>query len=279
MSSYENYAARSTAYDETRWAFGVELVLGCLASGARPLADLDVLDAGCGTGNYAAAVLPRVAHVTAVDASDAMLAVARAKLAAEHDAGLVTFAQAAIDDLPLDDASVDAVMVNQVLHHLGDDPDSGWTAHRRVVAEFARVLRPGGTLVINTASQLQLRAGYWYYSLIPQAAAAVGRRFAPLDVLHTLFTEHGLTPIGRFVPVDAVIQGDAYFDIRGPLRAQWRAGDSTWALADDDELAAATAEVDGLDRRGELAAVVAARDARRREVGQVTFLGARRAAS
>lgn len=278
MSSYEDYTAQSAVYDDTRWAFGVELVLGCFASGARPLADLEVLDAGCGTGNYAAAVLPRVARVTAVDASEAMLAVASRKLADERDAGLVTFTQAPVDELPLDDASVDAVMVNQVLHHLGDDPDSGWTAHGRVVAELARVLRPGGTVVVNTASQLQLRAGYWYYSLIPQAAAAVRRRFAPLDVLRALFVDHGLASIGRFVPVDAVIQGAAYFDIRGPLRAQWRAGDSTWALA-DDELAAAVAEVADFDQRGELAAVVAQRDARRREVGQVTFLGARRVAT
>lgn len=279
MSTYENYTIRSATYDDSRWALGVELVLGCLASGSTPLHELAVLDAGCGTGNYAAAVLPKVARVEAIDASAAMLDVAGRKLANEREAGRIGFAQASIDDLPLPDAAVDAVMVNQVLHHLGDVPDTGWPAHRRALAELVRVLRPGGTLVINTCSQVQLRDGYWYYSLIPRAAQAVRRRTAPLDVLEARLTDHGLELLGRFVPVDGVIQGDAYFDPRGPLRDDWRAAESTWALVDDDELAAAQAEIVALDDRGELASSVAARDARRRDVGQITILGARRDAS
>lgn len=276
MSTYEDYTSTSLHYDTTRWALGAEIVLGCIAGGAAPLADVVLLDAGCGTGNYAAAVLPHVARVEALDASDAMLKVAGTKLSRERDAGQIGFSKGSIDALPFDDASVDAVMVNQVLHHLGDDADGGWGRHALAISELARVLRPGGTLVVNTCSQVQLRDGYWYYSLIPRAAAAVRRRFAPLAVLEGFMIDRGLTLLGRFVPVDGVIQGSAYFDVRGPLRDDWRSGESTWALVDPDELAAAQAELAALDERGELAGDVARRDTRRPDLGQITFVAARR---
>ena len=51
---HENYTAVSEDYDRTRVPIGIEIILGCLASGGCPLASLRVLDAGCGTGNYAA---------------------------------------------------------------------------------------------------------------------------------------------------------------------------------------------------------------------------------
>ena len=276
MSTYEDYTSTSAHYDRTRWALGTEIVLGCLASGATPLADVVLLDAGCGTGNYAAAVLPHVGRIEALDASDAMLAVADGKLAAEREAGRITFSQGSVDALPFADASVDAVMVNQVLHHLGDGSDDGWQRHGRVVAQLARVLRSGGTLVVSTCSRGQLQDGFWYYSLIPHAVDALRRRYAPLAVVEGFIIDRGLELLGRFVPVDGVGQGDAYFDVRGPLREEWRSGDSTWALVDDDELAAAQAQLTALDERGELAEDVARRDARRPDVGQITFVAARR---
>jgi SAM-dependent methyltransferase len=275
VSTYEDYTSTSVHYDTTRWALGAEIVLGCLAVGATPLADTVLLDAGCGTGNYAAAVLPHVAHIEALDASDAMLGVAREKLSDELDAGRIRFSKGSIDALPFDDASVDAVMVNQVLHHLGDCADDGWERHSRVIGELARVLRPGGTVVVNTCSQSQLRDGYWYYSLIPRAATALRRRFAPIAVLEGFMVARGLNLLGRFVPVDGVIQGDAYFDVRGPLRDDWRSGESTWALVDDDELVAAQERLAALDAAGVLADDVARRDARRQDVGQTMFVAAR----
>lgn len=276
MSTYEDYTSTSAHYDSTRWALGAEIVLGCLAGGTSPLGDVVLLDAGCGTGNYAAAVLPHVGRIEALDASHAMLAVAARKLAVERDAGRITLSQCSIDELPFDDASVDAAMVNQVLHHLGDDPGTGWRRHARVIAELARVVRPGGTVVVNTCSQGQTQDGFWYNVLIPRAAAALRRRYAPLAVVERCMAEHGLQLLGRFVPVDGVVLGDAYFDVHGPLRDAWRSGDSVWALADADELAAAQAELTALDERGELADHVARLDARRPDIGQITFVAARR---
>jgi hypothetical protein len=94
----------------------------------------------------------------------------------------------------------------------------------------------------------------------------------PLEALETALDLCGIAPRGRFVPVDALVQGEGYLDPRGPLRAEWRAGDSIWALVDEAELAGVEAKLRDLDARSELEAYVATHDAMRPHVGQVTFV-------
>ena len=76
MSSYAPYDKTAAHYDRTRWPIGAEIIVGCLAQGRVPLAEVILLDAGCGTGNYACALLPHVARIEALDRSDGMLEVA-----------------------------------------------------------------------------------------------------------------------------------------------------------------------------------------------------------
>ena len=163
-------------------------------------------------------------------------------------------------------------MINQVLHHLPDEPEAGWTAHRRVFGECARVLRPGGVLVINSCTAHQVERGFWPVHLIPAAGAEIVCRLMPLDALETALRQCGIESRGRFVPADAVVQGPDYFDPRGPLRAEWRAGDSAWALVDAARLAAVERTLRALDAAGELEAYVARHDAMRPQIGQITLL-------
>lgn len=78
--------------------------------------DLHVLDAGCGTGNYAKALLDfGVGSVTLLDASRGMLDKAREKLADEIASGRVKeVVETAMPPLPFPDASFDVVMFNLV---------------------------------------------------------------------------------------------------------------------------------------------------------------------
>ena len=57
MSSYENYTETSKNYDRTREPVGTEVIVGCMAHAPVPLHETTVLDAGCGTGSYSAALL------------------------------------------------------------------------------------------------------------------------------------------------------------------------------------------------------------------------------
>ena len=270
MSAYENYTAVSADYDRIRVPVGVEIILGCLAAGRDALSSLRLLDAGCGTGSFTAALCPRLGAIDAVDLNPSMLDVARAKL--DRVPGCpVSLHEAGIDALPFENARFDAVMVNQVLHHLPDSPSDGWPLLRRVIGEFARVLRPGGVLTVNTCSHEQLRHGWWYAALIPQAIEAMCRRHADTGVLNGLLAEAGLVPRGRIVPSDAVMQGDAYFNGRGPLDPAWRRGDSLWSIVAEPELASALERIRALEEAGALDAFVAERDRMRPSIGQIGF--------
>ncbi len=99
---------------------------------------LVVADLGCGAGFFTSYLAARVARVIAVDHSAAMLAEARRALPA---GARVEFRHGELDALPLADAEVNAIVANMVLHHV---PDYGAAAR-----EMARVLAPGGTVVIT----------------------------------------------------------------------------------------------------------------------------------
>ena len=161
-----------------------------------------------------------------------------------------------------------------MLHHLADDAAKGYPAHRRVIEEFHRVLRPGGVLVLNLCSEEQLRHSFWFFDLVPEAAEKVRARCIPLEPLNKLFAETGFKAGGRTVPVEAILQGKSYLDPRGPLSKNWRDGDSTWALATPEELDRACERVREMEKSGTLGEYVSKLDARRSEIGQVTFMHA-----
>lgn len=276
MSVYERYESTSRHYDSTRVPIGVEVILGALATCGKPLAEVALLDAGCGTGAYSGAVIDRVGCIAGIDLNPGMLKKARARLAAHERRGRIELHQGNLEAMPFADARFDAAMINQVLHHLETGEDRAFPVHRRVLAEIHRVLRPGGVLVINTCSDRQLAEGFWYYDLIPEAARAARRRAIALADLRAMLVDLGFSVRGRIVPLDEVMQGDAYFDPLGPLDPAWRAGDSIWAQATPDEIEAAEARVRALAAAGEIEAYVSRHDAARATVGQFTFLVAGR---
>ena len=274
LSSYEDYTRKSGNYDKTREPVGTEILVGCFAHAPVPLNRTVVLDAGCGTGSYSDALLGYAGRIEAVDLNPGMLEVAARKL--EWAGDRVSFHSSKIDELPFEDATLDGVMINQVLHHLPDDAAEGFPAHRRVFREFARVLKPGGVLTVSTCSQEQLRHGYWHYHLIPEAADALRNRYVPIDELLEILDDCGLAHRGTFAPIDATVQGEAYFDPRGPLSKEWRDGDSVWSLVAEDRLNRALSRVRDLDERGDLETYVARNDAPRTHIGQVTVVFASR---
>ncbi|GCD90758.1 class I SAM-dependent methyltransferase [Nocardioides sp. LS1] len=98
------------------------------------------LDVACGTGRHAAYLAGLGHTIIGTDVSPAMLDVARAKL---PDAELHL---ADMHALPVADASVDTVVTGLAVNHVPD--------LRPVFAEFARVLRPGGHLVVSDSRGL-----------------------------------------------------------------------------------------------------------------------------
>lgn len=98
-----------------------------------------LLDVGTGTGRIAELLSARADHVTGLDMSPEMLRIARARL--QHlPAASVDLVQGDFAALPFADAAFDTVTFHQVLHYAQNPA--------RVLAEAARVLRPGGRIAV-----------------------------------------------------------------------------------------------------------------------------------
>ncbi len=103
-----------------------------------------LLDIGTGTGALLEQVAPRAAAALGVDASRTMLALARTRLAGPGF-GHCAVRLGDMYRLPLPDGAFDVVVMQMVLHY-AEDLDA-------VLAEAARVLQPGGRLVIVDLAQ------------------------------------------------------------------------------------------------------------------------------
>lgn len=104
-----------------------------------------ILDAGCGSGWYAAQLLARGAKVDCIDASERMVELARSRFAAlaPDEALRVTVQIASLGErLPFEDARFEGAISPLVLHYLDD-----W---RPALREIRRVLAPGGWLLLST---------------------------------------------------------------------------------------------------------------------------------
>lgn len=137
------YTAWAPAYDGPNPAIEAEqpVVRTVLESVAPGVA----LDAGCGTGRHAGHLAALGFETIGVDATEGMLAVARDK----HPS--VDFRTGRLERLPVDDDSVDVVVSALAVCHA---PDLG-----PVFQEFARVTRPGGTIVVSDPHPATVQIG------------------------------------------------------------------------------------------------------------------------
>ncbi|MGH7354328.1 MAG: class I SAM-dependent methyltransferase [Candidatus Rokuibacteriota bacterium] len=145
------YTEARALRDETR-----DLWLGEVARAAPP-ETRRVLDLGCGTGRFTSPLAVSLgARVIGVDPSRRMLAEARAGDAA------IPWIAAAAEALPLRE-TFDLVFASMIYHHLADPA--------RALSEVARVLRPGGRLVVRTTTLEDLGASYVFLEYFPTALA------------------------------------------------------------------------------------------------------------
>jgi ubiquinone/menaquinone biosynthesis C-methylase UbiE len=144
-------------YDLEAW-FADTFVLGGALRNLRQrvvaLAELGdgqaVLDVGCGTGTLAiaaAALVGAAGRVAGIDPAPRQIARARSK--ARRAGVSVDFRMGVIEALPFSEGSFDVVTSTLVMHHLPED------LKRQGLAEMARVLKPGGRLVLADFTRSQ----------------------------------------------------------------------------------------------------------------------------
>ncbi|MBT2397160.1 class I SAM-dependent methyltransferase [Streptomyces sp. ISL-100] len=191
-----DYDTEATVYDATRGGVpraeaAAQAVLGLVPGRARTL-----LDIGCGTGIVTARLARPGLRVLGADASYGM-----ARKAAERVGAGGAVVLADVRRLPLCDASVDAVSAVWLLHLVRDAAE--------VVAEAARVLRPGGVFITTVDKDDAHDVGSDIDAVL--APHRTPEAFDRTDLIEAYAAEHGLVPVA-----------DAYFTGHGQGRSPLR---------------------------------------------------------
>ncbi len=131
-------------FDELAGRFGRDFVPGrswkslCEAM-LKLLPPMVIADLGAGEGTLSQLLAQRAEHVFAIDNSEKMVAYGK-KIAEEHGLVNLEYRLGDIEQIPIDDASVDLAVFSQALHH-AEKPE-------RAIREAYRIVRPGGRIVI-----------------------------------------------------------------------------------------------------------------------------------
>ncbi|MFF4905766.1 class I SAM-dependent methyltransferase [Streptomyces sp. NPDC001260] len=180
-----DYDKEAGAYDETRGGEARAAAAAAAVLGLVPPTAGRLLDVGCGTGivtRRLAAARP-AARVTGVDLTPGM-----ARMAAARLPGAIALADSRA--LPFPDATFDAVSSVWLLHLLDGPQDV-----RAVVAECARVLRPGGVYVTTVDKGASHNVGSDIDAVLAERPRSAPRD--PAGLVTRYAAAQGLLPAGR----------------------------------------------------------------------------------
>jgi ubiquinone/menaquinone biosynthesis C-methylase UbiE len=183
-----------------------------------------VLDVGCGTGRFAAALAEQGAKVWGIDPSAEMLA--QARRAAPTGVG---FKQAKAEDLPFRDGWFERAVLHLVVHLVDRE---------RALPELARVLAPGGRAVIATFVDEHFEA-FWLNRVFPSLAEIDRSRFPRPQTLARELARAGFSAVRerRLTQTARVERATALERIRGRYI-------STLQLIPEDEYATGLARAE-----------------------------------
>ncbi len=155
----EKYDAIGVGYDQNRNAdpYLASKILEFL----QPAEGEDLLDVGCGSGNYTLSLAVKGINIVGIDPSVVMLNKAR-----EKDPNIRWLVGKA-EKIPLGSNEIDATICTMTLHH--------WTDLNSGLEEIYRVMKPNGRLVILTSTSEQMHT-YWLNHYFPAMMSAASSR-------------------------------------------------------------------------------------------------------
>jgi ubiquinone/menaquinone biosynthesis C-methylase UbiE len=163
-----------------------ERSLDALVAICEPSASARALDVACGPGFLTMALGRRCAEATGFDATDAFLALARDEAERRGQAN-VRFRQGNAEALPFEEACFDLVTCRAAFHH--------FARPGRVLAEMARVARPGGRILVADLLGSEKPEQAELHDRIERLCDPTHERALPPSELQRLFSEAGLATL------------------------------------------------------------------------------------
>jgi ubiquinone/menaquinone biosynthesis C-methylase UbiE len=142
-----------------------------------------VLDVACGPGFLTLAFARQCAEAVGLDATDALLEIARGN-ATKRGIANARFESGDATDLPFDDESFDTVVCRAAFHHF---PNAG-----RVLGEMRRVVRADGAVMVADFTTSPNKSSARAHNAIERLCDPTHVRALPADELRALFIEHDL---------------------------------------------------------------------------------------
>jgi SAM-dependent methyltransferase len=213
---YQHYARGRELSEEQldAWISAFEALL----PERRPLTGLDV---GSGTGRFTPALARAFGPVTGVEPSVRMREIALAQ--SRHPD--VRYLAGSAEDMPVPSSSADYALMFLSWHHVQDK--------LRAAGELARVLRPGGRLLLRSNFSDHIPPSGWWLEYFPRGFEVDAALFEPLHEVIAAFSSAGwrVASFGRVTEPSSGTRGDMLQRLR--LRTY-----STLALFTPDELEA-----------------------------------------
>jgi ubiquinone/menaquinone biosynthesis C-methylase UbiE len=223
----EQFTRQAEAYagmQQTRDEAGMRLLVALAGAGAQSR----VLDVACGPGFLTLAFAGACASARGIDATPAFVDRAQ-RLARERGAGNASFAVGDANALPEPDSGWDVVACRAAFHHFPDPA--------RVLAEMARVAKPGGVLLVADLLGSELPECAGLHDRIERLCDPTHTRALPLSEFSQLFRAQGLEAASQF-------GSEMHYDVE-----EWLAhgGPDTAAAAEIRSLLEASIEGDRAD--------------------------------
>jgi len=181
--------------------------------------DSVILDMGCGTGNYTAALQRAAKSVVGIDISIGMIKQAQVKFSG------LRFICGDVTGLPFDSETFDGAFAIQVLHHV--------KKKEIFLNEAHRVLRKKAYIAIHSCSHRQMRA-FWFYHYFPKGLEVDLARIPDSREIMSLLEKSGFSDVSIEICYHDVVVAretpERYLD------KDYRDGVSTFALLAEDNI-------------------------------------------
>eukprot|EP01080_Neovahlkampfia_damariscottae_P008340 gene8340-164_t len=270
MSHFENYSITSKNYDETRIPVGLDQILKFAKDLGKPLHELDLLDCGCGSGNYIYQLSKYFGSVTGIDANSGMLEQAKKKM---KDLSNVKIHQGLVTSLPMKENSYDIVITTQVIHHLDDEKNYSTRENAtKMFKEVQRVLKPNGRFIINTTFPKQYELGYWYSDFIPNTIKIFNEKLPSQKQFEEMIETSQLNLISMNKLEDSLMIGYDYLNPKGPLNKEWRDGDSGFSVLSDEQIDQMILQIQMMIDDNTIIEFLKKKEELRKKHGQSTFI-------